>query len=67
MNYGSYHKREANSCALVLFDDPHDSKAHKLNDCEEMDFRSLDMTQVDVIWLVLGGHEEKANPVHKLM
>ena len=52
-----YHKWKSNGGGLNAFDDPHETKADELDECKQVNPGELDMTQVDVVWLVFDRHQ----------
>ncbi len=51
---------------FIHYVDPKDVKKKHLNDSEKVDLLERHVSQVVVVWLVLGWHEEEANPVDEL-
>ena len=47
-------------------DGPQRGQAQDLDECEEVDTAQGHLTQVDVIWLVLGWHQYDHHPLHQL-
>ena len=62
----AYHERECDACNLNTLDDPHESGTGELNGCEEVYTRRLDVTEVDVVGLVLGRHKDYEDPFDEL-
>ena len=62
----TYHEGECQRYLFNTLDDPHQHHAHYLYDGKHVNSIRLHVTQVDVVRLVLGGHQENQNPLDEL-
>jgi len=62
----SHHEREDDGGELDALDHPHDGRADQLDAGEDVDAQRLDVTDVDVVGLILGRHQQQQHPLHEL-
>ena len=61
-----YHEWEGDGCVFDLLDDPEQHQTHQLDDGKDVNSPQRYVTQVGVVWLVLGRDQEQHDTVHQL-
>ena len=61
----THHDRE-HECCIRRLDDPEYDEAGELNKREDVDSLQSDLTQIDIVRLMLRWHKKQHHPVHKL-
>jgi len=62
----TYHEWERDGNSSYALQSPHNGHADDLNGCEDMNASDGYMTQVNVVWLVLGRHQQDQHTIEEL-
>ena len=66
MRFFFYQNGKRNGHGVNVFDDVENGRAKYLNDREQVNSLCVDMSQIAVIWLIFGWHEQNKDPLEEL-